>query len=343
MIVAIYDVTGIQSFVFASRKMKENVGASHLVDMVLSKWLPELIKELYPSSGTDWKKSFVMPSAKTPATIVYIGGGNALVIYESETEYRAVNRSLSKKILEETGNELQVASAWEDITSDVTTLRKSLFQKLAVEKATKAASLPLQGIGITRACGSDRLSATVIEIIDNKEQYVSLPTSNKRKYADERKKHFQKRFPGYTFPSLLDELGGTEGENYISVVHIDGNGMGSMFTNALKKCPTPESWFTTMHSLSDQINVAYESVFADLLKTLKYNQSLVEFREKFAVKDDGMMIRPLVLNGDDITFITDGRLGIPLAQHFLELLNNKSITVGDDEISLSACAGIAIV
>lgn len=339
MIVAIYDVTGIQSFVYASRKMKENVGASHMVDLVLSKWLPKIVQKLYPSAKTALKKSFVMPSEDLQATIVYIGGGNAMVIYKSKDEYLAVNKVLSKKILDETANELQVASAWVDLTKDVSTLRKSLFQKLAIEKATRTTSLPLQGIGITRACDSDGLPA----IIDEKKEYLSLPTSNKRKYAEKRNDYFKGRFSGFSFPSLLDDLGGTEGNNYISVVHIDGNGMGSMLNAALAACNTPKSWFATMNSLSIQISEAYESVFVDMLNTLKFNQGISKFQEIFAVKDDGMLIRPLVVNGDDLTFITDGRLGIPLAQDFLEKLSSKSIQVGNEEKKLSACAGIAIV
>jgi len=339
LIVAIYDVTRIQSFVFASRKMKENVGASHMVDLVLTEWLPELLKKRYPLAKTDWQNSFVMPSANQPATIVYIGGGNAMVIYKSKDEYQKVNCCLSKKILEETGNELQVASAWVELTDDLSTLRKLLFANLAAGKATRAVSLPLQGIGITRACSSDGLPTTIFE----DKEYLSLPTSKKRKYADERKDYFEKLFSEYSFPSLLDELGGAEGNNYISVVHIDGNGMGSVFNEALAACETPETWFDTMRSLSCQINKAFLSVFSEMLETLKYIQTLPDFKEVFTVNDEGMLLRPLIVIGDDITFVTDGRLGIPLARLFLKQLRSKSIQVGNREKKLTACAGVAIV
>lgn len=339
MIVAIYDVTGIQSFVFASRKMKENVGASQMVDLVLSRWLPESIKKQYPKANTEWQNDFIMPSADQAGTIVYIGGGNAMVIYKSENEYLAVNRVLSRIILDETGNELQVASAWVELTDDLSFLRKQLFTKLATEKATGATSLPLQGIGITRACNSDGLPAVVCE----NNEYLSLPTSNKRRYADDRKNHFEKLFSGHSFPDLLDDLGGADGNSHLSVVHIDGNSMGTVFNSILSECTTPEAWFGTMRSISCQISEAYVAVFREMLQILKNNQNLPEFQNVFSVRDIDMLLRPLIVNGDDITFLTDGRLGIPLARLFLDKLQRKILNAGKDTIKLTACAGVAIV
>ena len=51
--------------------------------------------------------------------------------------------------------------------------------------------------------------------------------------------------------------------------------------------------------------------------------------------------RPILKEGDDITFITDGQLGsIPFAEKYLELMSNRTLLNGK---RLSACAGVAII
>ncbi|RMG32679.1 MAG: hypothetical protein D6732_13095, partial [Methanobacteriota archaeon] len=58
-------------------------------------------------------------------------------------------------------------------------------------------------------------------------------------------------------------------------------------------------------------------------------------------------LRILILNGDDVTFVTHGKLGIPLAYKFLEEVEkvplNLMVNGQSRAIEMSACAGVAIV
>ncbi len=59
--------------------------------------------------------------------------------------------------------------------------------------------------------------------------------------------------------------------------------------------------------------------------------------------DDGqerLPFRPIVFGGDDVTFVCEGRLGLPLAAHYLARLAEGILPDGDP---LYARAGIAIV
>jgi hypothetical protein len=50
-------------------------------------------------------------------------------------------------------------------------------------------------------------------------------------------------------------------------------------------------------------------------------------------------LRPIIIGGDDITFVSEGRLGIWLAKIFLEEFQKQQVSDGKP---LSACAGVAI-
>src|SRR5690554_5201680 len=59
-------------------------------------------------------------------------------------------------------------------------------------------------------------------------------------------------------------------------------------------------------------------------------------------KEEGKYIipfRPVLIAGDDITFITDGRLGLPFAEKYLELISRENLTT---DKKISSCAGVAI-
>ncbi|WP_207680406.1 hypothetical protein [Desulfonema magnum] len=49
---------------------------------------------------------------------------------------------------------------------------------------------------------------------------------------------------------------------------------------------------------------------------------------------------PIILGGDDITFVCDGKLGICFSKLFIEAFEKQSVSFGRE---LTACAGIAMI
>lgn len=348
-IAAIYDVRGIQEFIFSSQKLKENIGASVIVKEILDSFLMESIKK-YSNTITEWFKypGLKIKNQDLNAEVVYSGGGNALVIYKDEHFFDKVNQQVSRTILEKTGGSVNFVSAW--VNTDLSDSkfqeeRKALIRKLRENKYCMRETSPLNGIAITREGVTDGFPAQkeIIWVTDGKElkEYISFTAEKKRCF--EKEKSFEEELPipeNLVYPEKFDDLGQKEGESHIAVVHIDGNNMGKK----LKQLNSYEE----MKDFSRQVNEAYKSAMKTLVKTLIQAFKDENFFKRLNLKQDKegrffLPLRSVVLNGDDVTFVTDGRIGIPLAEKFLQNISKRSVLINDKKIPLSCCAGIAIV
>jgi|BioPla2DNA2_1021312.scaffolds.fasta_scaffold07753_3 hypothetical protein len=365
MILAIYDITGIQRYVFSSNRMKENVGASLAVELALSEWLPASINAALPEAKVVWDDGspFMLPTMGTKASVVYIGGGNALVLYYDHDAYKQVNQEFSLMLLEKTAGELSYAVSWIEVANPAQDIQiKDLFYRLMLAKARQEPASPLLGIAITREGSTDSLPAVHIELAAYRDgfregstdslpavhiegdKYLSQNAKTKIDLSQEREVQLcTKLDTQLKFPKLLDDLGMVEGENYIAVVHIDGNDMGSLIKDVASQGGGLKSQLANLREMSLAISNKYIEVFRGMLGVLEHNQTLQEFQRSFKLAGSGLLIRPLVVNGDDVTFVVDGRLGLPLGREFLKRLSADPVQIGGKERRLSACAGIAIV
>lgn len=357
-LLAMYDVMQIQDFVFSSGKLKENVGASAIVQKVWDRFLKKSINEICKGGEkgkavTDWQPDADLrikdSGSDLEAEVIYTGGGNALVAYKDVSVFREVNRHLSAAILEETGGTIFFAVAHvETDFSDLHNDRETLIKQLPKNKYRMVQTSPLMGTAVTREGGTDGLPAQNVEpreYLTGREKYISFPAKQKREFA--KNVYFEKilEFPfEYSFPREFDHLGQREGENHIAVVHIDGNNMGKKMDDVKD--------YAEMRTLSREITKNYDAVMTSIIKKIIESFKDKDFFNKLNVKLDKneygdlvpfVPIRTIVLNGDDVTFVTDGRIGIPLAEAFLKKIGETPIIVGGKKIQLSACAGVAVV
>ena len=99
-ILAIYDITGIQDFIFSTPKLKEIIGASKLVENILEKYLPDILSDIGKNESLNIVQNWrpIAPEQPAPdfamhvdstidAEVLYIGGGNARVAYKDKGLY----------------------------------------------------------------------------------------------------------------------------------------------------------------------------------------------------------------------------------------------------------------
>lgn len=372
----VLDTTGIQSYIFGSNRLRENIGASYLVSQATEQWAREALIQLgkdeqQPVHAYDPATDSPEPRIHTGNIIgelLYAGGGNTTLLFTNIQYARHFTRLLSRKILKEAPG-IQLVAAHQDFDWDNS--KKPLhkvFQtlidtQLPAKKQSQPPSAPLLGLGVTADCQSTQLVA--IDTTQSNPEAYKVPKDSKYRISREIAEKLKavklanqqltstvfKGAPSqYKIPLDFDDFSRAKGDiSYIAVVHADGNNMGQRFqTHGQKKGTTDTNYVVAMRELSRSINEAgiqaLEAVTTQLVAAIHSNEhgkdTLKTRHGDIVLSDRYLPFRPLVYGGDDVTFVCDGRLGLDLATAYLQAFEAHTAADGQP---LRACAGISIV
>ena len=365
-ILAIYDITGIQNFIFSTPKLKEIIGASSLVADILEMYLPEILKEIAEAENVKIVTKWAPLSNEEPAPdfqmvidesvdaeILYIGGGNAWVAYKEESLYKRVHEILSLKILEKT---YQLRLAGVGIATDFADTKlkdgksrymrdsEELQRALRLQKSRLIVSGPAGGLSITKR--SVMTGQPVVELEKEESTLLSRVQVLKRdryEQVSNSEKDAVTEFDAFT---LKGE------DSLLAVAHIDGNNFGTSIGTFMKEYQAEyRTAIPAMRSLSYAITNYYRSAMKRLAGTL--NKALESKKFLPGIPEDRRKIlgsfRTIILNGDDITLVCNGRVALALVKSLLKDLSVEPLKVVTrspkqervaQEIRVSACAGI---
>lgn len=371
----VLDTTGIQDYIFCSNRLRENIGASFLVEQATEEWVKEALRDL----GTELNQAIHIPKHdslsakpyieedKLAAELVYAGGGNTVLLFACPKYAERFTQILSKRVLEKApGLNLVVAHKafdWDEFGSLKSTVDHLLEKDLARKKRERVPSAPLLGLGVTAVCTSTQLPAknTSDEYLDADEEDHYLISREveakieavkpKNKAVKSANEALIEKFAGafnqdtYEFPYRTDQLGRSEGDSsYVAVVHADGNGMGDRFRKYGEGKPNRQ-YIIDMRELSQSVNNAGINALKTVIRAIDDSIEEGLFIGNFGTFDlkpikQGkgkyyLPFRPLVYGGDDVTFVCDGRLGLELAAIYLQAF--------EKEKNFTACAGICVV
>ena len=359
------DTRSIQKYVFGCNRLKTNTGASYLVDGIFTEAMVNVLKQSsLKMPAQDWKEAKELEMSKensdTECEIAYIGGGNMLILVRKGDESLRICRELVQKwslkvLLETPGLKTGVAIGEIDLGKDnFQDSLKALYKQLKENQNNVLPQVDLPYTGFSVECDYSGKAANVY----NKEykRLVSAEVEAKTAAFDAADKKIKKNFSEvlgdeYDFCSELESLGYKDGESYISVIHIDGNNMGVKFSS----CRDMQE----RKNLSKKVQETVEHAFGYLIKNIvtEYD-SYADVLDMRALKQGNkrlLPLRPIIIGGDDITFICPGRMGLQYAQAFIDYVNSEDLL--DDKLykyikeetgkqiskSLSCCAGVAIV
>jgi hypothetical protein len=330
------DVSSIQKYIFASNKLKDNLGASYLVEKIYQDFLSDAYKKVL-NIEIDTKNWSQTELSLPNDPIGYIGGGNALVFFEEESKAQSFLKEWTKLLLVKVPS-LNPISAYSNFDLDnFETSKNNLFKKLRENKAMYISQTKIQSHGITAECSRTGLSSEEFYIEKDKKSYISMVSKAKVLASEESKNSYDKYIKSelkskFEFTDEFEELGQKEQEkNHIAVVHIDGNDMGDRF----KKTKS----LNELRKLSIKVSEINQKAFQELINYITDNIESLE--KEFNIKTGNkyiLPIRPIIIGGDDITFVTPGKLGILFAKIFLENFEK----IGKD-LNITACSGISIV
>lgn len=296
--IMILEVSQKQTYIFAAKKLKENATRSQDINTVTSsRFFARMAGELYQ----EWNN------------LVYAGGGHTVLQFDSQEQAVAFAKVITEAVLRQyPGLELFVKTIEYDPAKTPGDNLKELSKALEAKKARRLASFRLIDFGLERPLeyGSIKLNRSGGEGVLHPEGY---------------------RFPSQ-FEELVDALPGETSDNFIAVIHIDGNAMGTR-VDYIYKANTGdwEQCRTSLRKFSEGIQADFEAAFRDTVD------------EVIRVFQPGgnLPIRPVILAGDDVCFVTAGKIGLECARVFLEKLSQRS-NFQQPSLPYAACAGVAL-
>ncbi|MBR1496554.1 MAG: hypothetical protein IJ617_02885 [Oscillospiraceae bacterium] len=298
-ILMILEVSRKQDYIFSSRRLRDNVARSAEIRAATqSAFFQENAGEHYDKREH----------------LVYSGGGHTVLQFPDAAAAMAFARAVSAAALRRYPEmELYIKQRPYDGEKSPDENLKELTAALERKKSMRRPSFRWLDFGI--------------ETLDRESCLPARPETE-RTAAPEPVKPPE----GWKFPSQFKELAGKD--NFISVVHIDGNAMGKRVEGLLEGEADWDNACARLRNFSDGVDADFRGAFSETVEQLL--RDLPEL-----AMENSLPIRPVILAGDDVCFVTAGSLGLECARIFLEKLTVK-VNV-EDKKPYSACAGVALV
>ena len=354
----VIDTLGIQPYVFASSRLRDAIGSSFLVHTVTG---AAALRAVQP----------------TPEVLV-AAGGNAVLRFPAAGAARAFTANYTRWLLDEAPG-LEVAVAHQDYAEGelAAALRRLLGVALPLAKAERVPSVPLGGLGVTAGC---RETGRPAAGTDPQDPSVPLSAAMLRARAYQVQEGAAKRWRPYleaaravlkarglgldrdvAFPDQLEGFRSRDELSMIGVVHVDGNAVGQRISAWLEGCQRAglgdgevveqyRQWSAALDRAGEAaLRAVVERVAGAVVLDEQGTPEVRGAEPRLAVKlpTDGprgpylLPVRPVLLGGDDLTFLTDGRLALDLAETALAAFEQVQVPhLGPG--TLHACAGVAL-
>lgn len=325
------EVSQKQAYIFSSNKLKNNVSNSEDIAWIMD---PEYFKLIAGESGLFVKEK----------NLVYSGGGHIVLEFEEkETAVSFVKLATFQIHKDYPGIEV-FAKVLEYSDKDGKKAKpmikkmKELSQELERKKATRLSSFHQGTFGI------EKIDSTTLKPVLKSVNGIKCEEQQSM-LDEERKPDARFLIPGYKLASKFEDLGGSHGESsFIAVVHIDGNAMGARVEKLYKEGENGtaawDKFKGKLLTFSESIDDDFKNSYTEMLKKVQERIELGKLKE-LNLKDGFFPVRRIITAGDDICFVTDGRIGIECAREFIEALLKKKNA--HDKKGYAACAGVAIV
>ncbi|MGC8779538.1 MAG: Cas10/Cmr2 second palm domain-containing protein [Anaerolineae bacterium] len=377
-IAMLIEASGIQEYIFGSNELIQNIGASEVVTQATTDWLFDETNGLLPrphnvqrvkqrGAPSRWHLDDRGLADGLEAEVVYAGGGNALLLFGAEETARKLAYDLTRKALQDAPG-LRLELAWQPYrVGELAATVNSLRDRIAEQKRAPQRSAPLLGLGVTAACSFTGAPAVGR---DREGRYISAQVRAKQQAGasdgpgNSRLLEYLGDFSDINFGFVYDfnRLGERDEFSYMAVVHADGNRMGARIQQYVDQFAGDDrAYVRAQREFSVKVQDAAHAALVSTVGVLVDPNNLVHdpdergrWTHKIGKLDqkkgvipvwlDGQVerlpFRPIVFGGDDVTFVCEGRLGLPLAAHYLSRLAEERLPDGDP---LYARAGVAIV
>jgi hypothetical protein len=324
-------VQGIQNFIFQTNQLKEIAGASEIVEQICT-------NEFRAVANID---------AKDP-NIILNAAGNIKYIFNQKADCERFVRIFPKVVME-MAQGITISQAVVAVGDQLTNAdMQSLEQQLRVQR-NKIVQIPSANLMVSEIARKTGGAAIKFDYDGDSKMAIDLAQVQKRKMADASTKNLLNKIVGQEdfllkkFPIEMTDIASNDSNNWIAVVHADGNNLGQKII-AMVNTLEAHKIQKAMRELSDILNDS----------TIKAAKKAFE-RVIDAKMETKFPFRPVILGGDDLTVIIRGDLAIEFTKVFLEqfeIITKHNFNDFKDKYQLkydlfgkglTACAGIAFI
>jgi hypothetical protein len=387
MYLVLIETSGNQNYIFSTNKLKENIGASELTYRAGTKWVLDAVAEvnnipqlsLWTKFGSEELRRKLLnlqlnrrieDSEENRIEVIIATSGKALLLARNKEDAQKIIQIVTHKALIQAPG-LDICGVHEKFdwyTDKLEDVNRKVHEKFeAVRSQRPSPNLRFLRLPVIDECSTSGLPASKLEEFqeDGKSKVVlrSQVSSSKRKYNIDGFQRIEELLktekPNIKFTRsvrVLDEefrKQKTSDDNqekpdrlleWLAVVHADGNGLGEIFLNFGEHTENNRDYVDKYRKFSLALDECTEQAFLSSL-------------DAFEGEKNGLIpVIPLILGGDDLTVICDGKSALKFIEKFLinfeietsskERFGGIIPTIAGKALKverLSACAGLAII
>lgn len=329
MHLVLISTSGNQSYIFASNRLREAVGASHLLAVSTTEWVADA-------------------AGRVGGTVLQASSGSTLVVVPDEQAARVLVREVTTRALRETPG-LAVHGVGTAIAGAAPTSAEvdDLFQRHRQHVAGRPSHATRhQRLPVVAACASTDSPAASWHADARSTNELALTSPLSAEVIAKRMARLPARaklatlVPNRRLVDIDTFFGAVE---WVAVIHADGNQLGAFFRAAADELGAAEvaPGRSALGVLSEQVQEVANESFRDAVDELA----------RLAEPGVPLPLVPLVVGGDDLTVLVDGYSALPFTRSYLEafarhgaghgLVGRVLGALGRDV--LTASAGVAIV
>lgn len=371
------ETAGNQRYIFATNRLRENAGASDLLFRAGTALVFEALASVFPGSPYGAPGGAATPETTAErldaldraaggggVEVVIATSGKALLLVDDAAKGRELVWRVTRAVLQRMPGLVMRGAVGAGIdleTCGVAGIHQAI-KNIHAEAAKVAAWLPAPELRFpvlpfTQPCHSAALPAEALKNETERADSRRLPYSAavlKRREAGQAgfSRISADLGPEIPIARSTDELDRLERIDWLAVVHADGNGFGALFLNFdARAVAAGVDGARGYLDLYRRFSASLERCGLTAFKTAV--GALTALRKK-GTEESFLPVAPMILGGDDLTAIVDGRQAIRFAETYLQAfeaatveeklldVDNAIRTVSGGK-RLGAAAGIAIV
>jgi hypothetical protein len=366
MHLVLIETAGNQRYIFATNKLRENVGASELTYRVGTEWVlnsHDSLKHLWPDTNdtTDLRKNLLnQKPIGTPGVsveIIVATSGKAMLLVNDRDDGRAIIEHVTRKALKHAPgidvfgvisepfelNEKPLGDAVRDVHRKLERIRDN----------RPTAALRFLRLPVVMECATSGLPAALWvkpEFGEESEAPHSAITQAKRKNRESYSRRMSTLLRQYKIETdFAKNVGVLEKYcDWLAVIHADGNGVGQIFRHLWRDSGCQErreqgepveivnrAFVDDYRRFSIALDVCTERAFISALLDLQDSKEKLRSLRRIAdEQDDVLPVLPIVLGGDDLTIVCDGQGALQFMSHFLRVFESQTaqLVAGDIEL-----------